>query len=399
MPRQDTNVQTAVSTRPGSNGRSHTTAKLPLVAIAGSAGKTSTGWMLVRILEQAGREVGAWLSNGVYVDRTLRHDELHAWELATFAARAKEIDVLVQEIPSVLAGGLPENSVGVGVFTSICGSDGHCQRGPAARKEQKAVETLAAAIGDGRLVANADDLMIVDAVAQDNRNITYYALNGGNPILREHVRTGGDACWIHNGWVKVQLDGTKRRIIRADHLPNTLDGHILFQVQNALAAIAAALPILGPDVDFRDILRRHGDHDSRLNSGVQVVTDGHRTILADQPRTVLSVKQLARGIRAFGARRVVVVVRDLEMLDGNEVSEAARILGSLAGIAVLVEDRIRPALFDRLKQAMMSSTDPPAIVVRQQSEATTSNVHALLEDGDAALLLTSDPASIASAGT
>ena len=396
MPRQDTKLPSSKAASSSSNGRSPTVGRLPLIAIAGSAGKTSTGWMLVQILERAGREVGAWLSNGVYVDRTLRHDELHAWELATFAARAKEIDVLVQEIPSVLASGLPENSVGVGVFTSICGSDGQCQRGPAARREQKAIETLAGAIGDGRLVANADDLMIVDAVAQEDRSITYYALNGGNPILREHVRAGGDACWIHNGWVKVQLDGAKRRIIRADEIPDTLGGHLLFQVQNALAAIAAALPILGPDFDFGDILGRERYRDSTLTSGVQVVTEGHRTILADQPRTVLSVRQLARGIRAFGARRVVVVISDMGMLDTNDAAEAARVLGSLAGIAVLVEDRIQPETFERIKQAMMNSTDPPAIVVRQQSEATLSNIRSLLEDGDVALLLTDDPTSLAS---
>ncbi|CAN5482167.1 hypothetical protein BH23CHL2_BH23CHL2_19350 [soil metagenome] len=391
MPQQQTQMRSGETGSPVDIPARSRTIKLSLVAISGSAGKTSTGWMLVNMLELAGLEVAAWLSNGVYVDRKIRHDELHAWELATFAARAREINTLIQEIPTVLAGGLPAGSIECAVFTSICGSDGQCQRGSTAQRDQEAARAVAAAVSvGGRIVANADDLMIVDAIADSNCSVTYYALSGANPVLRKHVGQGGDACWAQNGWIKIQTDGGTRNIVRTSLLPNTLGGHLLFQVQNALAAIAAALPMLGGDSVLVNAVVATGQSEPDFEAGVRILSEDGKTVLVDEPRSILSIRQLARAVRSFAPKRVIVCIDDLSLLSDDEGLEAARILGSLAGKAVVFENGTGARKYEHLKRAMMSSHDPPAIVVRDVGQATLEHVFSLLDTGDIALILTGD---------
>ena len=365
---------------------------LPLVTIAGAAGKTTTGRLLIQLLEQAGNEVAAWLTDGVYVDRTLRHDELHAWELAAHATRAREIDVLIQEIPSVLAASLPRNSTWIVALTSICGSDEHCQRDEAAQRDQlgvaAALETLR---DDGRVVANADDLMLVDAASASSHAITYFAMNGGNPILRNHVHDGGDAVWIQNGWIKVQIAGEKQRLVQVHDLPETLNGHLIFQVQNTLAAIATATTIgLPPDVVAEGIVARTGPGPIP-GRGLAITNGAGKVLVADRPSSLHAVKQLMRGVRALGPRRVILVLGLLERLHASDAEEAARVLGSLGGIAILVNPGKVDERLAALRSGLMASDNPPVIIMRPAVETTNDYIQSLLDDGDVALVLDHAP--------
>ncbi len=361
---------------------------LPLITISGASGKTSTGWLLVRLLELAGIDVAAWLSDGVYVDGEIRQDELHAWELATNATRAREIDALVQEVPSVLASNLPANSTFIAVLTSICGSDEQCQRDVTMKRDQQAVEIVSAAVrADGHIVANADDLQIADAAISSGRAITYYAMNAGNPILRNHLEAGGDAAWIQNGWVKIQLAGKRRRIVKLHELPVTLAGHLIFQVQNVLAAIAAFMALTGDADSLTAAVSKSAiDRSNARHKGVSIRYEGTRTIVSDDPRSLSAIRQLVRGVRAFGAKRVIHLVGRFDALSRDEARDAARILGSLGGIAILSEDRSSDQI-DAIKSGLMNSDNPPVILVRPPDELTDAYIHRLLNDGDVAIVL------------
>ena len=362
---------------------------LPLIAISGAAGKTSTGWLLIHLLEQAGHEVGAWLSDGVYVDRTLRQDELHAWELAALATRAREIDYLVQEIPAVLAANLPQNSTWMVVLTSICGSDDQCQRDAAAVRAQIGAEAVIGALAaGGRIVANADDMMLVDAASASAHATTYFALNGGNPVLRNHIAAGGDAVWIHGGWIKTQIAGVKRRLIEVSELPATLNGHLIFQVQNTLAAIAVLATLGGPDSDIQPIVASLIEQRApTMRSGIMIHVDDGRTIIADSPTSLQAIKQLARAVRAFGPKRVIQVLGRLGALSDGEAVEAARVLGSLGGIAVLPAGVEGDGRVENIKAGLIMSDNPPAIVFRNVQETRAAYVRSLLNEGDVALVL------------
>ena len=369
-----------------------TARRLPLVAIAGASGKTSTGWLLVQLIESSGREVGAWLSDGVYLNRQLRRDELRAWELATMATRARELDQLIQEVPAVLAQSLVPGSIQIGVLTSICGSDDHCQQDVDAVRIQQAMTAVTDAIHrDGSIVATADDLMVADVARASGHPILFYALNSRNPVLSNHLDAGGNAVWIDNGWVKTSISGARHRIAMVADLPSTLNGQLIFQVQNSLAAIGAMLAIgVAPETVTESVRRSAGSQCLLSRRGAQIREHRDRTLIIDQPGSLVAIRQLVRAIRASGPKRVLHRIGPLRNLSDEEAAEAARIVGSLGGIAILTrEDSLDPRM-GLIKEGLMSSSNPPAVVIRERHQSTLDQVEALLAEGDIALVLDSN---------
>ena len=361
------------------------------VAISGTVGKSSTAAMLSKLLETSGNEIAAWLSDGVYVNRTMRNDELHAWELATNAARAGEIDVLIQEIPSVLAGTIPADWFNVGIFTSICGSDDSCQRDRNSQRMQDLTASLALKLtSNASVVANADDPMIVEALAESVPSMFIYALNRQNPILRNHLSDGGNACWVDNGWIKVQHDGQRYRIIQTNELANSLQGRLSFQVQNTLAALSAAFIILGVKaaaIDHREFFEA-----SRRTprGGLRIIKSAFGSLIVDCPRSVQSIRSLVRGIRAYGPRRVIVAMTSTGALSSENIFEVSRIAGDLAGITILDEASVSADLQQSAIAGMLAADNPPVIVRRAGIASIANHIRAIASGDDVALVLTDD---------
>src|SRR5687768_4870440 len=71
---------------------------LPLVAVAGSRGKSTTAWMLDGIVRAAGYTNGAWLSSGVHVNGELQAGELGPWTDVIRRARAGQLNLVLQEM-------------------------------------------------------------------------------------------------------------------------------------------------------------------------------------------------------------------------------------------------------------------------------------------------------------
>src|SRR5690606_9790111 len=320
---------------------------LPLIAIVGAAGKSTTGWLLTDIVEASGREVGAWLSSGVYVDRTIRNDELHAWELAVLAARAREIDLLVQEIPSVLASRLAPDSLQIVITTSICGSDAACRRDEAAARDRAAViQAVRALRSDGLAIANADDLLVVHALEEGNHKSIYYALHEANPVLRRHLEGGGSAFWVQDGWLVCSLDGKFERIVPTTSLTWALNGELSYQLQNAMAATAAAMAI-GIDIQHvRDALRSFAPDSDRLPGSSNVFETDDTRIIVDQPRSTWALKHLVRAVRSTTAKRVLAVTDGLPQFDLDDLTEVGRLIGSSCGVAMIYSAAVDEARVD-----------------------------------------------------
>ncbi len=367
--------------------------KLPLVGIVGAAGKTTTAWLLTAMLEGSDKEVGTWTSSGVYVDRTLRSDELHAWELAVFAARAREVDALVQEVPSVLANGLQAGAFHQIITTSICGPDDACRRDSTSSRDRDAVVRAVQSLQeDGSVIANADDLLIVEALESIPCNVFYYALHEANPILQAHLETGGDACWVENGWIVLRRGAKTERLMRIEAIPLALSGHLSYQLQNVLAATASALVL---DVQLsvvRDVLRAFLPDPSRQPASSTMSHESGARVVIDTPRSIWGMRQLARSVRATCQRRMIIATDCLPQFPLDRLVEVGRLIGQYSGFTMMFsdsndEDRVRA-----LRDGIAMSDVPTVVVVSTDAPASMDQIAEKLRPGDTALILTGDNA-------
>ena len=368
---------------------------LPLIGIAGTRGKSTVAWMLTSIFEAAGKPSAAWLSSGVYVDGDRQLGELGPWSRVVLAARHGEIDFAIQEMDAttVVGAGLPENSYPLAVLTTLCGNNEACLLTEETEMVRRALDAVVGSVrGDGRIIVNADDYDVAALGTESSREGIFYALNRENPILQRHLENDG-----HGGWIDTQriMYGTSQAaipIIAINDIPATLDGTILFQSRNALAAVCAAMA-LGISVKaVSDGLRSYQPLPDRQPGASNIIRYNQATILIDAPREIGSLRMLARGIRHTPHRRTIVVTGGFPGLPDDEVPEAGRLLGGLAGIVLLHSENTSDARMELIHQGIAAATVPP-IVLRVVDEAHAID-HLLnsIAPNDAALVIVDDPA-------
>lgn len=246
-----------ISFPPGHTGR------IPIAAITGTNGKTTTCRMVANILERAGHTVGCANADGGYIggDRLVQEDSAgFTGARMVFINPTVDIAVLETAWRGIIERGLAFDWCDVGAVLNIhddlVGSDGvHDLDGMARVKE------LVARVTRGTLVLNADDERCV-AMAERTpaRRVSYVAATADNPVAGRHAASGGLAVTLRDGGtdgteIVLHEDKTAVVVNKASDIPTTLED----TVHNAAFAIAIARGLGVSLDDIRTGLRR-SDH-------------------------------------------------------------------------------------------------------------------------------------------
>ncbi|WP_437810039.1 cyanophycin synthetase [Sorangium sp. So ce1078] len=222
--------------------------RIPIVSITGTNGKTTTTRMVGHILGATGATVGMTTTEGIYVGgHCIEAGDTTGPGSARTILFDPTVDIAVLE---TARGGIVRRGLGydwsdVAIMTNIA-PDHLGQDGIESVDDLLWIKMLVAerVREGGTLVLNAEDPLLA-AVPQHrrmtklSRTIVFFSLDPSNAVLRAHVAQGGTGYTLKNGSI-VELRGTRERhIIEAAEIPATFAGAALFQVANAMAAIAA----------------------------------------------------------------------------------------------------------------------------------------------------------------
>lgn len=367
---------------------------LPLIAVGGSRGKSTVSSMLSNIVQAAGKSVATWISSGVYVDGEQMEGELRPWSRVLLAAKYGELDAVIQELEAavVVGAGLPSRTYPLAVMTTICGNDDSCRLSMSTELEERSLSALAEAVrDDGCIIANADDLSVVAAAQAASAKVTMYALHPDNPVLQRHLDEGKSAVWIENGSIVQGTRGRSDSIVAISTIPATLDGSLTFQVQNAMAAAAAALHLgITPDIVAASLSLFQPD--TAVQPGAcNVLSLNRGQVVVDSPMQTWTLKMLARGIKHQPHRRSIVVSNCFPTLPKDEAREVGRILGGLGGVVLLHDNTEDRKNVEALKAGIASNAVPPLVVVLGSESAAIDQLKSTLGAGDTALVLSSNP--------
>jgi cyanophycin synthetase len=278
--------------------------RVPIIAITGTNGKSTTGRMVKHILRYKGCTVGLTSTSGVYVD-----DQLIASGDATGPRSARmilrdptvEVAVLETARGGILREGLAFDEADIGVVLNISadhlGLKGIDTIEDLANVKSLIVETVKRR---GTSVLNADDPLTRKMARRARGRITWVSLNGGSDMeqwLCDHIDDGGTAVLREpgpdGGTIVIRQHGRREIVMEAGAIPATLHGLAEFNIANALAAVAVAHAYRVPLVTIRSAL---GTFQSTFqqNPGRLNVHD------ANGFRVILDYAHNAAGLEALG---------------------------------------------------------------------------------------------------
>ena len=224
-------------------------ARIPLVAITGTNGKTTVTRMVSHVFANDGKNVGMACTDGVWIGgrQIVRGDSAGPNSTrVVLADRSVEVAVVEAARGGIARRGLGYDWADVGVVTNVH-EDHIGQDGIKSIDDLVRIKGLVAARvrAGGTLVLSADNepaarMANLEQVRRVGKRIVYFSLREDNARIRRHLARGHTAFLLQDGWI-VEARGEKRatRIAAVDALPITLGGLAQFNVSNALAAVAA----------------------------------------------------------------------------------------------------------------------------------------------------------------
>lgn len=220
-----------------SNGR------IPIIAITGTNGKTTTTRLTAHISKSAGKKVGYTTSDGIYIqNQLLMKGDCTGPVSAQFVLKDPTVDFAVLECArgGILKSGLAFQHCDVAIVTNVA-SD-HMGLGGINTIEQMA--RLKAVVPEtvfphGYAVLNADDDLVYAMKSALKCNIALFSMDENNPRIQEHCKAGGLATVYENGYISLLKGTWKIRVIHVKDIPLTFEGKAVHNIANTLPSVMA----------------------------------------------------------------------------------------------------------------------------------------------------------------
>lgn len=221
-----------------------TSARIPIIAITGTNGKTTTTRLTAHIVKQMGKKVGFTTTEGVYIqNEKLMTGDCTGPVSAEFVLKDPTVEFAVLESArgGILRAGLGFHQCDIAIVTNI--APDHLGLGGIDTLEQLSrVKSVVpkSVFPSGFAILNADDKHVLSMREELSCKIALFSLNENNPKLKEHCEKGGIAAVYENGFVTIMKGTWKIRVDKVTNIPITFGGKAEFNIANVLPAMLAA---------------------------------------------------------------------------------------------------------------------------------------------------------------
>lgn len=324
--------------------------RVPVLAVTGTNGKSTTVAMLRHILNQAGLVVGAASSQGVSIGgHRISGGDATGPRSARLVLADPTIDIAVLETArgGILREGVGYGRADVGAVLNIA-ADHLGQGGVATLRDLARVKAVVArsVVRHGTCVLNADDPLVARMARMTEATVCYFSLQPADRRSRRlirHIAEGGPAVTLETidgaGWIVAHRDGAATALLPIDQVPASWGGQARFQVANALAAVAMARAAGTADAaigaGLRSFASSFDDNPGRMNMieahGVRIVLD-----YAHNAAGLVALGQLVDAVRP-GHRRVLGMVSIPGDRRDEDVVALARVAAGLFDVLVVRE--------------------------------------------------------------
>ena len=372
---------------------------LPIAALTGTNGKTTTARMVAHIGMTARLRVGLTTTDGVYIeDRRTIEGDFTGPVAAAMVLRDPAVELAVLETArgGLLRHGLGVAAPAVGAVLNVQGD--HLGLGGIEMLEELAdLKSIVVEVARDTAVLNADDPWCREMAKRVRaRHLCWVSTETKAPV-GEHIRSGGRAVVLDDDFLVLHDRGVRLPLVATRKIPATLDGLARHNVANALAAAAVAYS-LGLDPEhIRRGLEAFGSQPSH-NPGRLTVLDHlpYRVVLdyGHNPVAVRTMVELVGRMPVSGRRTVVLTVPgDRRDVDIEAVARAAA--GRCDRYICRRDDDLRgrgPEEVPRLLARALhdAGVDRSAVEIVPEEVAAVKRALGTSEAGDLVLLFVAD---------
>jgi cyanophycin synthetase len=229
--------------------------RIPIIAITGTNGKTTTTRLTAHIAKSAGKKVGYTTSDGVYIqNQMMMRGDCTGPISSQFVLKDPTVDFAVLECArgGILKSGLAFQNCEVAVVTNVAAD--HIGLGgihsTEAMAKVKAVVPETAFL-HGYAVLNADDDLVYKMKKDLDCNIALFSMDENNPRIQQHAAVHGLSCVFENGYITLMKGSWKIRVLHVKNIPLTYEGKAIHNIQNCLPAVLSTY--LFRDITIEDI--------------------------------------------------------------------------------------------------------------------------------------------------
>ena len=374
--------------------------RIPIAAVTGTNGKTTTVRMLAHILKLTGRTVGMTTTDGVYIDGELTVEGDMTGPLAArMVLRDPKVDTAVLETArgGLLRAGMAYRHCDVACCLNVQ-SDHLGLRGVETLDQLADVKRIVVEVATNTAVLNADDpLCLKMADYTKAENLCYVTLNPAHELVKEHVAAGGRAVVLEQGisghMITLYDSGAHMPLLWTHLIPATLEGRARFNVQNAMFAAALAYSM---DISLDDI--RHG---LRTFDTTFFQAPGRMNVYSEHPfKVILDYGHNASAIQALvdlvtgmdvEGHRTIVISAPGDRRD-EDIREMARIVaGAFDHYICRRDDVLRNRESDEIplmmrEELLGAGVEPRAVEVIPDEQAAVNAALEAADPGDLILI-------------
>lgn len=215
--------------------------RIPIVAITGTNGKTTTTRLIAHMVKMMGHKVGFTTSDGVYIqNQLLMKGDCTGPVSAEFVLKDPTVDFAVLETArgGMLRAGLGFHHCDIGIVTNVAadhlGLKGIHTLEQLARLKGVIPEVV---LPSGTAILNADDDLVYAMRENVKGEIALFSMDENNPRIQRHMRRGGLSAIYENGYVTICKGEWKMRVEKVVNIPLTFGGKARFMIKNVLPAI------------------------------------------------------------------------------------------------------------------------------------------------------------------
>ncbi len=219
--------------------------RIPIIAVTGTNGKTTTTRLTAHIAKTAGHNVGYTTTEGIYIrDHAIHYGDCTGMQSATTILTDPTVDFAVLECArgGLLRSGLAFDHCDISIITNV--SEDHLGlKGIRTLQEMADVKAVVArsTFDHGYSILNADDDLVYNMMEELDCNIALFSTDVNSERIKKHCESGGLAAVIEKGYLTICKGEWKIRVSKIDAIPLSFNGRAECMVKNILASVLAAI--------------------------------------------------------------------------------------------------------------------------------------------------------------